>query len=257
MFVSSTIFQNNVGKYLDLCKKEQVIITKNGKKRAILLHYARDTDGFEAGEPIAGYGTSPPKGRRENWVTYQEFLELTEKSEKRYELIDGVLYLMASPGFTHQQILGRLHIIFNDSFRDHGECKPFLSPFDIDLIRDSVRRERPVDEDDINVVQPDLIVLCDWEKDINEKDRYKGTPALAVEILSPSSRSKDRIRKLDLYMDGGIGEFWLVDPEQRRIEVYTFEDYDLAGDAFFTEGDRVKSVLFPGLEVDVGEVFGV
>lgn len=254
MHVSSTTFQNNFGKYLDLCRKENIIITKNGKKRAVLIHYPRNHEGFEAGEPVADYGTSP---RPEGWVSYREFLELTEKSEKQYELIDGTVYLMASPGFTHQRILGRLYITFSDFFRDHDSCAPFLSPFDVELIRDSVRRKRETDDDDINVVQPDLMVLCDYLKDINEKDRYKGTPALAVEILSPSTRSKDKIKKMDLYMDGGIGEFWVVDPEKRRIEVYTFKDYDLAEDAVFQEGEKARSLLFPGLEAEVEEVFRV
>ena len=75
MYVSSTLFQNNFGKYLDLCERENVIITKNGKKRAMLLHYPRNHDGFEAGEPIAGYGTGP-KPKPEGWVTWREFQEL-------------------------------------------------------------------------------------------------------------------------------------------------------------------------------------
>ena len=254
MYVSSTVFQNNFGKYLDLCEKENVVITKNGKKRAMLLHYPRNHDGYEAGEPVAGYGTSPP-AKPEGWVTYREFLELTEKSEKQYELIDGVVYLMASPGFTHQQVLGRLHIMFHDFFRNQQGCAPFLSPFDVDLIRDSIRRKRETTEDDINVVQPDLVVLCDYEKDINEKDRYKGTPALAVEILSASTRSKDKIKKMDLYMDGGVGEFWVVDPEKRNIGVYTFQNFDLAGDAYFSEGETAASGLFPGLAVEAQAVF--
>lgn len=256
MVVSSTVFQNNVGAYLELCTKENIIITKNGKKRAVLLHYPQNHEGLEAGEPAADYGTSPPS-RPAGWVSYREFLDMTEKSDKRYELIDGVVYLMASPGLSHQQVLGRLYILFNDYFRDSATCIPVLSPFDIELLRDSMRRKRTGDEDDINVVQPDLLVLCDYEKDMNEEDRYTGTPDLAVEIISPSSRGKDKIKKMDLYMDAGIGEYWVVDPESRSISVYTFENYDLAQDVFFSEGQRAKSVLFPKLEADVGEIFGM
>ena len=99
MIVSATKFQNNFGKYLEASARENVIITKNGKKRALLLGYPRDHEGYETGEPDYGYSTSP---RKENWVTYREFLKMTEESDKRYELIDGVVYLLASPGFTHQ-----------------------------------------------------------------------------------------------------------------------------------------------------------
>jgi Uma2 family endonuclease len=251
MYVSATTIQNNFGKYLKLCERENVIITKNGKKRALLLYYPRNNDGYEAGEPVYDYGTSPKK-RPENRVTYREFLEMTEYSEKRYELIDGVVYLMASPGFTHQNVLGRLYIIFHVYFEGNESCSPYLSPFDVDLIRQPLKEEREVTEDDINVVEPDLMVLCDPEKDVNEKDRYKGTPELVVEILSPSTRSKDMVKKLDLYMESGIKEFWIIDPKLKAVRVFGFLDYDLKEDAHFGVGERAESFLYSGLSADVG-----
>lgn len=250
MYVSATTMQNNFGKYLKLCEKENVIITKNGKKRALLLFYPRNHDGYEAGEPVYDYETGRKK-RPENRVTYREFLEMTENSEKRYELIDGVVYLMASPGFTHQNVLGRLYIIFNEYFKGNESCAPYLSPFDVDLIRQPLKEEREVTEDDINVVEPDLMVLCDPEKDVNEKDRYKGTPELVVEILSPSTRSKDMVKKLDLYMESGIKEFWIIDLKLKAVRVFGFKDYDLAEDAHFGAGGTAESFLYPGLTAEV------
>jgi len=254
MNVTSTIFQNNFGKYLELCERENIIVTKNGKKRAVLLHYPRCELGYEAGEPISGYGTSPIS---EGWVTYREFLEITGKTEKQYELIDGVIYLLGSPGFTHQSILGRLYILFNEFFIDNGDCGPFLSPFDVELMRNSTMRKRQLAEDNINVVQPDLLVLCDYQKSIDEDDRYKGIPSLVVEILSPSTRTRDKVKKMDLYMDSGIQEFWLIDPEKVSIGVYTFEEYELASDDIFFSGQRAVSRLFPGLEAAVDSVFNI
>ena len=253
MYVSATTMQNNFGKYLKLCAKENVIITKNGKKRALLLYYPRNHDGYEAGEPVYDYGTSPKK-RPENWVTYREFLEMTENSEKRYELIDGVVYLMASPGFRHQAVVGELYSIFRQYFEGNESCAPYLSPFDVDLIRQPLKEEREVTEDDINVVEPDLMVLCDPEKDVNEKDRYKGTPELVVEILSPSTRSKDMVKKLDLYMESGIKEFWIIDPKLKTVRVFSFRDYDLAEDAHFGAGERAESFLYPGLSAAVDKL---
>ena len=250
MYVSATTMQNNFGKYLKLCEKENVIITKNGKKRALLLHYPRNHDGYEAGEPVYDYGTCPKK-RPENRVSYREFLELTENNEERYELIDGVVYAMASPGFTHQALVGELYSIFREYFENNDSCSPYLSPFDVDLVRQPLKEEREVTEDDINVVEPDLIVLCDPEKDVNEKDRYKGTPELAVEILSPSTRSKDMVKKLDLYMESGMKEFWCVDPKLKEIRVFRFQDYDIAEDASFGSAKTAESFLYPGLRVEV------
>ncbi len=252
MYVSATEVQNNFGKYLKLCKVENIIITRNGKKQAVLLHYPRNSDGYEAGEPIVEYGTNP---RKEGYVTYQQFVDMTENSENRYELIDGEVFLLASPSFTHQKVLGNLHIEFWKFFKDHETCDPFMSPFDIDLIRQPIKQLREVTEDDINVVQPDVIVLCDYEKDINEKDRYKGTPKLVVEILSPSTRGKDRIKKLGLYMESGISECWIVDPVKKEVSVYSFKDYELDTDEMYREGEQITSPSFTGLTVSVNTLF--
>ena len=251
MFVSATECQNNFGRYLQLSETENVIITRNGKRQAVLVHYPRGSDGYEAGEPIPEYGTSP---RKEWWIGYEEFMAMTAKSENRYELIDGIVYLMASPGFTHQKVLGSMYITFVEYFKDHDSCDAFVAPFDIKLVRRKVRLSGEVTDKDINVVQPDLLVLCDYADEIDEEDRYQGTPALAVEILSPSSRSMDRIRKLDLYMDCGIGEFWLVDAAKRTIAVYSFADNELESETLYAAGDTAESIRFPGLRVPVDTV---
>lgn len=254
MYVSATTMQNNFGKYLELCKRQNIIITKNGKKRALLLYYPRNHDGYEAGEPVYDYGTSPPK-RPKNWVTYREFLEMTEKTDKRYELIDGEVYLLASPSFTHQRIVGELYTVFRKYFASHDSCAPYLSPFDIDLVRQPLKEIREVTEDDINVVQPDLMVLCDPEQDLNEKDRYKGTPELVVEILSSSTRSKDMVKKLSLYMESGIREFWVVDPKNEIIRVYSFKDYDFDTDTDYYADGTAESAAYPGLKIELPELF--
>lgn len=129
---------------------------------------------------------------------------MTENNDNRYELIDGEVYQLASPRCLHQKILGLMFRAFIAYFDDREGCEPFAAPFDINLFRQPIKKVRELTEDDTNVVQPDLIVLCDHEKDIDEDDWYKGTPALVVEILSPSTRSKDMLRKGDLYMESGI-----------------------------------------------------
>lgn len=255
MYVSSTDFKNYFGKYLSLCKKENVIITKHGKKLAVLLHYPRNSSRYEAGEPVVEYGTSTDKygirPRERGSVTYQEFLEMTEKSDNRYELIDGEVYQLASPRYSHQKILGLLFRAFIAYFDEREGCEPFVAPFDIRLFRQPLKEIRKLNEDDTNVVQPDLFVLCDYEKDIDEDDRYRGTPTLAVEILSPSTRSKDMLRKGDLYMESGIREYWLVDPLNSTISVYTYEEYDISSYRIFTAGERAESVLYKGLGAEV------
>jgi Uma2 family endonuclease len=58
------------------------------------------------------------------------------------------------------------------------------------------------------------MVICDLEEKLDERDYYMGTPALVVEILSESTRRKDLVKKLDLYMSTGIKEYWIVNPPQ-------------------------------------------
>ena len=94
-----------------------------------------------------------------------------------------------------------------------------------------------------------------WDKEnINEKGKYKGTPSLVVEILSKSSRGKDMITKLNLYMETGVKEFWLVDTDKKQIMLYSFKNCQLEQLTTFDEG-FIKSVFFEGLSLNLSEIF--
>lgn len=266
MVVSSTDVQNNFGKYLELCRREQVIITKNGVRRALLAALSdegtEEQPGYEVRQPVPAYAADPSAGgprlrRAASRMRYQEFVQLTESSDERFELIDGEVYLLATPVFRHQAALGRLHVLLHEYLGNQEGCTAVFAPFDIRLTRESVRRMRETDEDDLNVVQPDLVVICDYRKDLNEKDQYWGVPQLAVEILSPSTRSKDSIRKVDLYMDSGVAECWLVDPQNRSITLHIFRDHDLAETRLATVGCPAESARFPGLRVEVERILEI
>ncbi len=252
MLVSTTELQNNFGKYLKLCESRSIVITKNGKKRALLLAIPPSANGYETAESDYSYGSA---AHAPNPVTYREYLRLIEESGERYELIDGEVFLMSAPGVTHQRVLGRLFLWFNGVFIPGQPCEVFMSPFDTFLYRRPLREERDLTEDDTNVVQPDLLVLCDHADRIDDKDRYTGTPTLVVEIISPSTRSNDKVRKLDLYMESGIEEYWTVDPKTHGIAVYRFSDYLLEDDALYTTGQTARSFRFPQLSVPVDAVF--
>ncbi len=246
MLVTATEVQNNFGKYLRLCSIEPVVITRNGVPQAVLSTGSSNPDSASILEHAIGYGTNP---RKDDALGYKDFIDLTENSDNRYELIDGVVYQLASPGFSHQKILGDLYVEFWQYFQDKPSCAPFLAPFDIELIRRLQVSQRKTTEDDINVVQPDLIVLCDYEKDINARDRYKGIPTLVVEILSPSTRTNDRVRKLGLYMESGIQECWHIDPKNNMVTVYSFVDNDISEEIIYKASDvYVHSICFEGLK---------
>jgi len=239
MRVPSTEVQNNFGKYLKFVEAgEEIIVTKNGKDAAKILPSRPEADRIREG--AAEYRTSG------EWVTYEEFLELTENSEQRYELIDGVIYNLESPGYRHQHAVHELHGAFYNWFKGKI-CTPLTSPFDVTFFKS---------EDNICVVQPDLIVICDRDN-IDQDGKYKGIPTLVVEVLSPSTRRKDLAIKLGLYLECGVKEYWVVDPRKRLVMVYALENQEIADYRTFiaVADDSAQSFIFDGLRVPLRDLF--
>ncbi|NSW91316.1 MAG: Uma2 family endonuclease, partial [Firmicutes bacterium] len=177
-------------------------------------------------------------------VSYEEFLKISEASEKRYEYIDGEIYLLALPFYAHQRAVGRIFNEFANWFKDK-QCEPIVSPFDVTLYKS---------KDNINVVQPDILVICDKEN-IDEKGRYRGIPTLVVEVLSESTKVKDLIKKLNLYMLTGVKEYWIVNTDSKEAYVYGFNDGNIETMRGYKGGDKVQSMVFKGLEVTTEQIF--
>ena len=134
--------------------------------------------------------------------------------ERRVELIDGAIYDMPAPSVIHQKILALLHLLFEQCASEHeGDCEVFLSPCDVQL-----------NNDDRTMLQPDIFILC-RPYDLKALS-IPGAPDLVVEILSPSTRSKDMLLKLSKYQNAGVREYWMVDPKKRKVYVYDFTDPD-------------------------------
>lgn len=235
MKISTTEIQNNFGKYLKLSQCEDIIITKNGKDVARLIPYQENHN-----DPWTINESSPSYCPKDIRLTYEEFLRLSEESENRYEYIDGELYLLASPLYPHQkaikEIFGRFIVWFQGK-----ECEPLVAPFDVTLFRLE-------NEEKVNVVQPDILVICDQDK-IDERGRYKGTPTLVVEVLSDSTKSKDMIKKLGLYQESGVKEYWVVNTSNKEIYIYTFANNTIEDFRTFRGEDQAQSLVFQGLAV--------
>lgn len=156
-------------------------------------------------EEAALYSTSGKQGE----YTVEDYYALPE--DQRVELIDGVFYDMAVPVPVHQRIGGELfRQIANFIFEKKRSCIPFMAPVDVRL-----------DCDDNTMVQPDVIILCD--KDKLMKWGIMGAPDFVAEVLSPSTKRKDCIKKLDKYMEAGVKEYWMIDPDKKKVIVYEFE----------------------------------
>ncbi len=262
MEITSTDIKNSFGKYLRLCATEPVYITKNGKIIAKLLNH---TDADEIIENSANlrkvfdvdrkmyrdYPTDQVAEAMETYnldrikMSYEEFVAMNETAANRYEFIDGEVYMLATPNVIHQRILSRFHIEL-DRYLVGKPCDVFASPFDVIL-------KRRGDSRFTNVVQPDLLVICNWKDDLDKNNRYTGTPRLVIEVLSPGNTIKEMITKLDLYRDSGIEEYWIVDPDRNGVLVYRFEDYMIAQTRNYTQDGTCESMIYPGFLFRVGE----
>jgi Uma2 family endonuclease len=238
MEVTSTEVQNNFGTYLKLSRIEDVFVTRNGKRIAVLKCWDEPgADLLNAAESKARYQNDRPR------MTAEEFLKLTSTSENRYELIDGEVHQLASPSYEHQCIVIEvLNSIYQWS--KGKKCRPMVAPFDVALMNNDIK----------NIVQPDIIVICDPEN-IDEHGRYNGTPTLAVEVLSETTRSKDMLQKLNLYMSGGVKEYWIVNPWSREIYIYAFEAGEIQNYRVFKSTEAANSEFLLGLGVSLEQVF--
>lgn len=241
MRISATDLQNAFGKYLSLIEKEDLIITKNGKSVAKLVRY-NEPDYFLVHEESLKYKST----RR---IGYDEYMDLVNSSDQRYELIAGEIYLLAAPGFNHQVVVNEIAWHFNNYFKGRP-CRSLTSPLDVKLFGYATKFE-----EDPNVVQPDVIVICDEDK-VNEDNKYEGIPALIVEVLSPSTKGKDMVTKLNLYMKSGILEYWIVNLEDKSIYQYTFsKEKELESLKTFQGEDIIKSTTFEGLAIPLKDIF--
>ncbi|MBC7958966.1 MAG: type II toxin-antitoxin system Phd/YefM family antitoxin [Vallitaleaceae bacterium] len=240
--ITATELKNNLGKYLDyVAEDHEVIVLKNGKKSVRLTPYITEIEQyFMVKENALDYQYGGKK------VSYEEFMEIYEKSELRMEYINGEIVILGSESIFHQYISGNLFVALRTYFSGK-ECKVFHAPFDVHFFKKGLKTP--------DVMQPDLLVACDTQDTINEKDKYMGTPSLCIEILSTSTRSKDMVDKLNTYMMSGVREFWVVDPKKSTVLVYGFKDCEI--DEFFSYKleDTLTSYFIEGLHVELSTIF--
>ena len=158
----------------------------------------------------------------------------------RAELIDGKIYMMAPPSRMHQEIAGELFAVIRNHIKDKGgNCKPFIAPFAVFL-----------SSDDKNYVEPDISVVCDTGKLTDQG--CNGAPDWIIEIVSPSSQKVDYLTKLFKYRTAGVREYWIVNPMQKTVQVYSFEGKEDSVQYSFS--DTIKSQIVDDLEICLTEL---
>ena len=170
---------------------------------ALELFFAEEKQGMLREEAVYHFE------KKQGEYTLDDYYALPD--ERRVELIDGVIYDMSAPTSAHQLIAAEIYRLIANYIRDKGgNCVPFISPIDVQL-----------DCDQKTMIQPDVVIVCDRDKIINRC--IYGAPDFVLEVLSPTTRRKDCIKKLEKYMSAGVREYWIIDPKNRSVLVYDFE----------------------------------
>lgn len=178
--------------------------------------------------------------------TYADIIDSDD--EKRYELYGGTLIEMVTPGTKHQRIVGNLLVPILNYLRDR-DGKAAYTRLDVRLFEKEGEERR----DAVTVVQPDILIVCDPEK----LDEYgvKGAPDLVMEVLSPSTARYDKRQKFHLYQKAGVKEYWIIDPEERIVTVYTLEDGLYGAAAGYGPWSEVPVGVLDGCKIDLKRVF--
>ncbi len=178
--------------------------------------------------------------------TYADYLKWTFK--ERVELIKGKLFKMSpAPNRMHQGLSGYMFYTLYNHLRGK-KCKVYCAPFDVRLPGKSKD-----DKDVINVLQPDLCVICDESK-LDFKGCI-GAPDIVVEILSPSNNVVELKNKYDVYERAGVTEYWVVSPQDKTFLVYTLLDGSYKASRLMVAGDIVETSILPGFSLELAELF--
>ncbi len=181
--------------------------------------------------------------KNDRLYTYQDYLNMPDEPGFRLEILDGILVKEPSPSVMHQRVLRVLALKLEDYFGKHDpEGEVFFAPLDVTFR-------------DVSVVQPDLIYIAGTQYEIIEENRVNGAPTLAIEIISPSSRRKDRLQKLQLYQKEGVEHYWVVSPEDKSLECYHLngEVYSLVVAGM--DEETVEHPAFVGLAISLGTLW--
>lgn len=158
---------------------------------------------------------------------------------ERAELIDGEMFMMATPMTVHQRILVKLIFEIETYIRkNEGNCELLPAPFGVYIKKD----ER-------NYVEPDISLICHGDK-LDEKGCH-GAPDWVIEIVSPSSRKMDYVRKTKLYQETGVREYWIVDPNKEMVTIYTTDQWDVPVCHSFAE--QIQSGIYEDLYLEFTE----
>ena len=176
-------------------------------------------------------------------LTYDEFQTLPRDGSKRFELIEGEVFMTPSPNTKHQMAAGNLHFALRRFIDDHDLGRVFFAPYDIVFSR-------------WTALEPDLLFIRKERLSIITDANVQGAPDLVIEILSPSNKAYDRKTKHRVYEKAGVPEIWYFDPENDSGEILNLgADGCYLVTAKLSGNAAIVSRALPGLSLTLGEVF--
>ena len=178
--------------------------------------------------------------------TFADVLSWDE--DERIEIVSGKVFMMATPSRIHQKITGELFRQLAN-FLEGKQCEVYAAPFGVRLFEQDGDSAENVD----TVVEPDITVVCDPGK--LDAQGCKGAPSMIIEILSPSTQRHDRLTKLNLYQRAGVGEYWIVNPEDRTVQVMLLENGIYRVTDVRTARDVIKVNSLEGCYLELEKVF--
>ena len=174
-------------------------------------------------------------------LTYQDYCALPDDG-RRYEILDGDLYMSPSPESLHQSIVLNLAANLRSHVKAHGLGKVFVAPLDVLL-------------SEHNIVEPDLIYVSRARRSIITQKNIQGAPDLLVEVLSPSNSERDLRDKRNIYARCGVRFYWLIDPQARSITELELVEGAYAVVAVTSGSSNLSPKLFPGLQISLEELW--
>lgn len=174
-------------------------------------------------------------------LTYQDYCALPDDG-RRYEILDGDLYMSPAPETPHQRVAFRLAMILHAHVARRGLGEVFIAPLDVLL-------------DEHDVVEPDIIFVSKARRSIITQKNIQGAPDLLVEVMSPSSGDRDTRDKRNLYARCGVPFYWLVDPDARSITELELVETAYAEVGVANGASNLSPKLFPGLQIQLEELW--
>jgi len=180
-------------------------------------------------------------GLPQTGLTYEDLRAFPEDSLRR-EIIDGELFVTPAPSLRHQDVVLRLGSRLL-AYCEHRGGRVFVAPTDVYL-------------SDVSVVEPDVVYVRPENAGRLQRDFVRSAPDLVVEVSSPSTRRVDLGRKRELYERFGVPEYWFVDLDADRVEVYGLQGDRFAPPTVLTRSDTLESPDIPGFVLPVDDLLG-